>query len=625
MASVLNKLMTPNSIAPAIAAMVTAFKNLKWPTYSLPALRRTLATTLMTTLGIGSLLAAGCATPAWQDAQRLFGPPTTKVSNATPQQRFQNIANELEISGDRTKTQSVGYRPGSTRNQDSLAQSSANNPSANNSSQGNIQVRAQSPDNFWYGSPNPGVNANAGSNVGNAGGFQAANTSQNASAIPVTGNGGGTQQTTYQYPEITAQGGGNSPSFGTNSPNIGSPNELNSIVQPYERGGNASAVPYGPTGDFGGVGQNAPFSQSLELPPNFADVDVYVTETQTGRINFGGAYNSDNGIVGQFIIDEKNFDITKFPRRLRDFSDGTAFRGAGQTFRLELVPGANVQRYLVSFAEPYMLGTDYSFSASAYYFDRQYFDWNENRLGGRLAIGRRLTQDLSISAGLRMERVDITDPRVNTSAQLNGDLGKSNLFLGNVGLIRDTRDHPFLATEGSYLSATYSQAFGDYSFARGDLDYRRYRLMYSRPDGSGRHTVSFGTKLGFSGSSTPVFENYFAGGFSTLRGFDFRGAAPSEGGVRVGGEFQWLNSLEYMFPLTADDMIKGVVFCDFGTVEQSIELNSENFRVAPGFGFRIHMPAAGIGAPLAFDFAFPVASAANDEEKIFSFYLGVLR
>ena len=238
---------------------------------------------------------------------------------------------------------------------------------------------------------------------------------------------------------------------------------------------------------------------------------------------------------------------------------------------------------------------------------------------------RRLTPDLSISTGLRMERVDIDDPRVATSNQLNDVLGKSNLFLGNVGLIRDTRDHPYLATEGSYMSATYSQAFGDYSYARGDIDYRRYRLMYERPDGSGRHTLSYGTKLGFSGSSTPVFENYFAGGFSTLRGFDFRGAAPIEGGVRVGGEFQWLNSLEYTFPLTADDMVKGVMFCDFGTVEESVEINKENFRVAPGFGFRVNMPAAGIGAPLAFDFAFPVSTAEGDDEKIFSFYLGVLR
>jgi len=71
--------------------------------------------------------------------------------------------------------------------------------------------------------------------------------------------------------------------------------------------------------------------------------------------------------------------------------------------------------------------------------------------------------------------------------------------------------------------------------------------------------------------------------------------------------------------------VKGVLFCDYGTVEEDIEITGDNFRVAPGFGFRVSMPGAGIGAPLAFDFAFPVASAEGDDEKIFSFYLGVLR
>ena len=361
------------------------------------------------------------------------------------------------------------------------------------------------------------------------------------------------------------------------------------------------------------------------FPANYADLDVYLSETSTGRINFGGAYNSDSGLVGQFVVDERNFDITRFPRNFREIVDGTAWRGGGQNFRLELVPGSDVERYLVSFSEPFLFGTRVSFSSSLYYFQRQFFDWDEERLGGRFAFGYRLTPDLSISTGIRLENVEISDPRVATSPQLNAILGDTDLYIGNVSLIRDTRDHPFLPTEGNYTSLTFSQGFGEFDYSRGDIDFRTYRLMYQRPDGSGRHTLSYGTKLGFSGSQTPLFENYFAGGFSTLRGFDFRGASPLEGGVRVGGEFQWLNTLEYTFPLTADDMVKGVLFTDFGTVEENIELNGENFRIAPGFGFRVHLPAAGIGAPLAFDFAFPISEAAGDETETFSFYLGVSR
>jgi outer membrane protein insertion porin family len=76
-----------------------------------------------------------------------------------------------------------------------------------------------------------------------------------------------------------------------------------------------------------------------------------------------------------------------------------------------------------------------------------------------------------------------------------------------------------------------------------------------------------------------------------------------------------------MFPLTADDMIKGVAFCDFGTVERDIEFNSDNFRVSPGIGVRINIPALG-PAPLAFDLAAPIIHADGDNLQNFSFFFG---
>ena len=488
-------------------------------------------------------------------------------------------------------------------------------------------VRGQSPDSkFWYGSSN-------GQNTTPARALSQSQTVHQAGAISTTGNqqgfarpytpgstGSAVQQAAYQSPDRSGTFLGNE----LNSPTIGDPNHLSPIVQPFERGGNAT-TPFG-------------YNPNVFTPATgFADLDVAIAQTNTGRINIGGAFNSDNGIVGQFIIDEKDFDITRFPRNFQDIWDGNAWRGGGQAFRLEIVPGQDLQRYLVSFTEPYFLGTDYSFSASGYLFDRRFFDWDENRLGGRFSVGRRLTPDLEVNAAVRLESVTIDNPRLvdpnddtlSTSDSLNAVLNNQNLFLGNIGLVRDTRDHPFLPTKGSYFSAMFSQAFGDFDYTRVDAEYRRYRLIYERPDRSGRHTISYGTRLGFTADDVPVFEHYFAGGFSTFRGFDFRGIGPVEGatdddqGIRIGGEFQWLNTVEYSFPLTADDMVRGVLFADFGTVETDVSL--DNFRVAPGFGFRVNVPALGLGAPLAFDFAFPVASEDTDDEKVFTFNLGVLR
>lgn len=378
------------------------------------------------------------------------------------------------------------------------------------------------------------------------------------------------------------------------------------------------------TGDWGQPFGAPPAQPYVDLDPALSTpVDVFVEETQTGRFMFGAGVNSDAGVTGQIVIDERNFDITRIPTSWRDFVEGSAFRGAGQGFRVEAMPGTEVQRYLVSFTEPYLFNTPISFNLSGFLYDRRFFDWSEQRLGGRMALGYRLTPDLSVSASLRAENVEITNPRVAVP-QLNEVLGDNSLYSGRLTLTSDTRDIPFAPTEGHLIELGFEQAFGSFDFPRADLDLRKYFLVRERPDGSGRHTLGVLFRLGFSGSDTPIFENYFAGGYSTLRGFEFRGASPVVNTVRVGGTFMFLGAAEYLFPLTADDMLKGALFCDFGTVEEDVRLSSDTYRVAPGFGLRINVPALG-PAPLAFDFAFPVAKADTDDTRVFTFFMGVGR
>ncbi len=152
-------------------------------------------------------------------------------------------------------------------------------------------------------------------------------------------------------------------------------------------------------------------------------------------------------------------------------------------------------------------------------------------------------------------------------------------------------------------------------------------MMHERPDGSGRHVLSLSGHVGYTGDDTPIYDRYFAGGFSTIRGFAFRDASPQEFGskvndwVFVGGNFELLASAQYMFPITADDMLRGVIFCDTGTVEPTLSDWSNHYRVAPGFGLRITVPAMG-PAPIAFDFAFPVSWNNGDRFEVFSFFVG---
>ena len=374
--------------------------------------------------------------------------------------------------------------------------------------------------------------------------------------------------------------------------------------------------------DFGGVPPQV-------YPGNepYVVIDVDAEETQTGRLMIGAGVNSNAGLVGNIVVDEQNFDILRLPRSWDDIRNGTAFRGAGQRFRLEASPGTQLQRYMATFQEPYLFDTRIGMSLSASYYTRYFSDWAEARTGGRIGFGYQFAfaPDLSVNAGFRGESVNVFNPRVLAPDIVNM-LGTNGVYGFSAGIIHDTRDSPFLPTQGHLATFEFEQVIGTFVYPRGILEGRQYFLVRERPDGSGRHTLAVGSVLGMTGPDTPAYDNFFAGGYNTLRGFAFRGASPVQSGpggtATVGGPFEWLSTVEYMFPITADDSLRGVVFTDFGTVEPNVSI--KNFRVAPGLGLRITLPAMG-PAPIALDFAFPVAYAPFDDRQIFSFFVGFAR
>lgn len=400
-------------------------------------------------------------------------------------------------------------------------------------------------------------------------------------------------------------------------------------VRPAPLVGNPAPLPTEPEAGTGkpffpnGVMPDGPV-YSAEPPPRDLPLRAIAEEARTGRIMLGVGINSDSGLVGSVVVDEQNFDLFRLPRSWRDIPDGTAWRGAGQRFRLELAPGVNVQRYMVSFTEPYLMYTNISLGLSGFYYNRIYYEWSEERLGGSVRLGYQFGPDLTGSFAFRGEKVSVYDPIDGTIPDLQEVLGDNALYGFRVGLKHDTRDSAFLPTEGHLIEAGFEQVIGTYQYPRGDIDVRKYFTLRQRPDTSGRHVLSLAARFGITGEDTPIYDHYFAGGFSTLRGFDFRGASPRINGVTVGGHMQLLGSVQYMFPVTADDVLRVVVFCDAGTVERDYQFRGDNFRVAPGFGLRISIPAMG-PAPLAFDFAFPVAQADGDVEEVFSFFMGMGR
>lgn len=427
------------------------------------------------------------------------------------------------------------------------------------------------------------------------------------------------------------------------NPNYAAPNNIPPNYAPpnyeppnYEPGyGNGSATQFGvpsdnffrsPTLDQSPFGRQplSPYAETdFNAQPVDADLIVGLTpSSQTLNYGAGVGFNSDLGVFGQFVYDDRDFDLFAPPWR----NPPVPFRGGGQHLRIEATPGVEAQRYLVSFTEPYFGrfgGQPVALNLSGFYFERDYFDWDERRYGGRVGLGYYLSRQLALNLKFRIENVDVSRPRILVP-ELQRSLGDSELYGAGLSLAYDTRDNPYTPTEGGYFSAGFEQVFGTFDYPRGTVSLKQYAWIRQRPDYSGRHVLGLHFDGGITGSQTPIYENFFAGGFSTLRGFRFRHASPKDSGVIVGGELSLLGSAEYFFPITADDMVRGVLFTDFGTVEETTDIDADDFRLSVGGGLRVVVPAFG-PVPLSVDFAVPLLRADTDRIQNIAFYLSLGR
>jgi outer membrane protein insertion porin family len=352
------------------------------------------------------------------------------------------------------------------------------------------------------------------------------------------------------------------------------------------------------------------------------DVVINVKETQTGSLMFGAGINSDAGLIGSIVVNEKNFDIFKPPTSWNDIWEGRAFRGGGQEFRIEAQPGTQLQRYTVSWREPFLFDRPYSFGVSGYYYDRAYNEYYENRYGARFTLGHQFTRNWSATAALRVEDVTVRDVTLGAPVDYTSVIGSHFLVAPRIGATYDTRDSYMRPTEGGIVDMSYEQVMGDFNFPIFNVEGSRYFTVTQRTDGSGKQVAAVRTQVSWAGDDTPVFERFFAGGFRSLRGFHFRGVGPNVNGFQVGGNFMFLNSLEYQVPIKASDNLLLVGFIDSGTVESQFEI--KNYRVTAGAGLRIVVPAMG-PVPIALDFGFPIVKGPGDQQQVFSFWVGLFR
>ncbi len=363
--------------------------------------------------------------------------------------------------------------------------------------------------------------------------------------------------------------------------------------------------------------------------PGVRDILIDVVEPESSNnLVFGFGVTSNSGLVGSVLLDIKNFDIQDRPRSLTELFKLRAFHGAGQRMRIELQPGTELNRFRVDFTEPYLFDQPLRFDLSFYHFTRQREGYDERRTGASASFGQRLVggitpwslfEDWYGELSFRAEAVDVDDADIFDDRSVRDVQGGNLLASSKATLVRDRTDSRFLPSSGDRLTASYEQFVGDFNFGKIRLNYARHFTL--RTDAEERKSIlSLRINSGFIVGDAPIFENFYAGGIGSIRGFDFRGVGPRGGLSRdpIGGKLLLTTSAEYSFPLIGE-MLRGVVFTDMGTVEEDFELTT--WRASVGVGIRMTVNMFG-PLPIEIDFAAPISRDADDEDRVFSFFIG---
>lgn len=369
-----------------------------------------------------------------------------------------------------------------------------------------------------------------------------------------------------------------------------------------------------------------PISLTLTPPDQstFRDVLIEIEETNTGSFDLGGAVSSDSGVIGRIAITQRNFDLRDTPDSFGEFFAGRAFRGGGQTFQIEALPGNEIQTYRISLSEPYLLESRYSGSVSAFFRRRNFDEFDEQRAGITLGLGRRFGTRWVGNLGFRYNQIELGDIEPSRPVDIFKVANSTTLVGLSASLVRTTLDSNVRPSKGSKSSIAIEQVAGDFTYT--PIRFKNNTFIPIREDYLGRSTIlKLSTEIGYipqGRDETPTYERYYSGG-QDFRGFEFRTISPK--GIRndnglpsddpVGGTYQFFLGAEVHQPIY-EDLLSLVGFIDSGTV--TFDPGFDDYRVSVGFGFRVFMPALS-PAPLAFDFGFPIVKESTDKTRLFTF------
>ncbi|MDF2394023.1 outer membrane protein assembly factor BamA [Pseudomonas sp. 3MA1] len=381
------------------------------------------------------------------------------------------------------------------------------------------------------------------------------------------------------------------------------------------------------------------------------DVNYAVEEQASGSITASVGFAQSAGLILGGSITQNNF------------------LGTGNKVSIGLTRSEYQSRYNFGYVDPYWTADGVSLGYNAFYRTTDYKDLDVNvasyavdSLGAGVSVGYPISETSRLTFGLtaQQDKIKTGQYTVDEIFDFVNQQGSNYLnFKASAGWSESTLNKGVLATRGHSQSLVLEATTpgSDLSFFK--LDYRGQMFQPLTEN----YTMRFHTELGYgdgygSTNGLPFYENYYAGGFNSVRGFKdstlgprstpSRGAAVTGNAGTIydtdqdplpfGGNVLIQGGAELLFPLPFvkdQRSLRTSVFWDVGNVFDSKCSNVKNTNGVSSntqcndISLSNLASSVGVGVtwvtalgPLSFALAMPVKKPNNAETQVFQFSLG---
>ena len=322
-----------------------------------------------------------------------------------------------------------------------------------------------------------------------------------------------------------------------------------------------------------GIFQSVELTEEPGVDPEHPVIRIRVTEADNLIQSVGAGYDSQEGVRGVY-------DITN-----------TNLFGRGRTLSLILRGSAIDSRAQVVLKDPFLFNRKLESLLTAYWAHQERESFTEEILGTTLQLMRKHTKQDKTYYRYTIKDVDVSDLQVTIS-----EAGVQSLRLTgpSFSYTHDSRDDFFNPRKGNFDS--FDLGVTDNSLGA-DVNYVKFYGLGSwfkrlADTAVWAQAVRVGMEFPYSPTDlVPISERFFAGGDTTVRGFDRDELGPKDEitGEPLGGEGVLILNEEFRFPIWR--FLRGVVFVDAGNVVSTAsELLPLRLRWVSGAGIRIDTP-----------------------------------